>query len=423
MTAIVKKPTKLNTIKMNDLVEYKSMLGIVTQVLDNNKTSRYLSLLLESGNIQQQIVKETDAIFRKRKTVDILARFDKAALNSIKDIRWVGGNLGSDPEMFVLNKTNGEVIPSFKFLDKNGGKDKTYDNNKLFWDGFQAEFNISSGSCLDERVASTRHGLKALRDKAVVYNKDAILTIQTTVDISPALMTDALPEHVAFGCTPSKNAYGMEGLKLDGKDVPFRSAGGHIHYGLDKALWKDIPDYVKALDKILGVACVSLFAKYDNPARRKLYGLAGEYRTPPHGLEYRTLSNAWLGHPTIMYIVYELSRKVIAMQQKGLMKFWDATEKETIDCINNCDVDKARAIMKRNDKVFKDLIRSFSYDDERRDVIYKTFMYGMDVLLDPTTIDTNWHMDVDGFDYYNVRISSMHDKLDKYYQVVEMKMP
>jgi hypothetical protein len=245
--------------------------------------------------------------------------------------------------------------------------------------------------------------------------------VQTTVDIPSEMFADALPEHIAFGCTPSKNVYNMDGIKMDGKDVPFRSAGGHIHYGLDKKEWKHIPDYVKALDKILGVACVSLFAKYDNPARRTMYGLAGEYRTPPHGLEYRTLSNAWMCHPTMMYIVYELSRKAIAMQQKGLMRFWDATDKETIACINECDVDKARAILKRNDKVFKDLIRSFSYDDQRAKVIWNTFMLGVDVLINTESIETNWQLDNDEFSYSRVQISQMHDRLENFQDVLKLE--
>jgi len=420
MTAIAKpKPTKLSLLKVADIVEHAGYTGIIQSIIPSG-VNKYLNLLLEAGDIRQILAKETDLIFKKRKDSDLAYKFDKACLASIKAIRWNGGNLGSDPEMFVFDSVTKQVIPAFKFLDKNGGSDRTMDGEKLFWDGFQAEFNIKSGSCLDERVNSTRFGLMSLRNKAKAFNPNAILTVQTTVDIAPELFADAKPEHIAFGCTPSKNVYNMEGIKMDGKDVPFRSAGGHIHYGLDKKEWKQIPEYVKALDKILGVACVALFAKYDNPARRSMYGLAGEYRTPPHGLEYRTLSNAWLCHPTIMYIVYELSRKVIAMEQKGLMRFWDASEKETIACINNCDVPKAIAILRRNDKVFMDLIKSFSYNDKNAKVIWNTFMLGVDALVNTETIEDNWHLNADTFDYYNVRIQSMHEKLDKYDELLKV---
>jgi hypothetical protein len=413
MTTATPKPTKLSNLKVADIVELQGLTGIIQSIIANNSTSKYLNLLLKSGDLRQIVAKETDEIFKKRKDSDLAYEFDKACLMSMKTLRWNGGNLGSDPEMFVFDSVTKQVIPAFKFLDKNGGKDKTDDGNKLFWDGFQAEFNITSGSCLDERVNSTRFGLRALNKKAKAFNPNAILTVQTTVDIPSEMFADAKPEHIAFGCTPSKNVYGMDGIKMDGKDVPFRSAGGHIHYGLDKKEW-NIPDYVKALDKILGVACVALFAKYDNPSRRTMYGLAGEYRTPPHGLEYRTLSNVWLSHPTIMYIVYELSRKAIAMEQKGLMRFWDSSEKETIACINNCDVDKAKAILKRNDKVFKDLIKSFSYNDNNSKVIWNMFMSGVDSLVNTETIEENWHLNSDLFDYHNVRIVTMNEKLAKY---------
>src|ERR1019366_5440055 len=97
---------------------------------------------------------------------------------------------------------------------------------------------------------------------------------------------------------------------------------------------------VKAMDAIAGVACVALFAKYDNPIRRQYYGLPGEYRLPKHGLEYRALSNAWLIHPLIMNLVIDFARKAAIMGKEGLFSKWKATEQETIDCITNCDVAK-----------------------------------------------------------------------------------
>jgi hypothetical protein len=201
-------------------------------------------------------------------------------------------------------------------------------------------------------------------------------------------------EHVQFGCMPSKNAYGIKGRVADGKDVPFRSAGGHIHLELRSNQKRRIEDYVKALDAILGVACVSMFGAFDDSRRREYYGLAGEYRTPSHGMEYRPLSNVWMCHPTSMYVVFELARKVISMVDNGLFHLWKYNEKEVIDCINTCNIPLAVEILKINEIVFKDLLFSLSY--QRMDtvqVLYNTFMLGIENLItDVDNIEKNWNL-------------------------------
>lgn len=314
--------------------------------------------------------------------------------------------VGSDPECFVVDKHD-KVIPSYLFLKSKEENDKTMKTNEaitkgatsvgsgvqsIFWDGFQAEFNVYASNCLSWTVDSTFIGLKTLLKKAREYNPDAKLSLKTVVDIDADVLNNALPEHVAFGCMPSFNAYGMTGIKEDGRKVPFRSTGGHIHLGLDNTNHDKNVQYVKALDKILGVACVSLFAKYDDPRRRIMYGLAGEYRTPAHGIEYRSLSNAWLSHPLIMNIVFELSRRCISTVREDVIQYWDSTEEETISCINNCDVELAREILARNKKQFIQIFESIRQGSGL--AIYKMFMLGMEsVIENPDDIESNWKLD------------------------------
>jgi hypothetical protein len=316
---------------------------------------------------------------------------------------WQGvTTIGSDPECFVVDK-NEKCIPSYLFLKSKEENDRTLEhrpnivgssipdsgNQSIFWDGFQAEFNVCAKDCLSWVVDSTFLGLKTLQQKARVLDPDAKLSLKTTLDIDQDVLDNALPEHVAFGCMPSSNAYGMTGIKKDGREVSFRSAGGHIHLGLDNTDEARNIEYVKALDKILGVACVSLFAKYDDPRRREMYGLAGEYRTPKHGIEYRTLSNAWLSHPLIMNLVFDISRRCISTVQNDVIQYWDSTEEETISCINNCDVELAREILARNKMQFIQLIDSIRGGNGL--AVYKIFMLGMDsIIKNPDDIEGNW---------------------------------
>ncbi len=303
---------------------------------------------------------------------------------------------GSDPEVFA-QKGDGSLLPAFTFLP---GKDKKLDTggggwSKVYWDGFQAEFGVNSGYCLDGVRDQIQRGLQCVYEEARKVDAAATLSIKTTVDISEELLKSSKDEHVDFGCTPSLNAYGMTGRKMDGRDVNFRPAGGHIHFGFtgnDDS--RRMERCVKAMDAILGVACVALYAKYDDPRRRMLYGLAGEYRLPKHGLEYRVLSNAWLMHPTLFYLTFDVARKAFVVGDKNFLHLWKATEAETIDCINNCDVKAAQKILKRNKEMFCKILQSiYAFEPKNIEALFNMFLDGCDSGLDGVTdIVHNWRL-------------------------------
>ena len=206
---------------------------------------------------------------------------------------------------------------------------------------------------------------------------------------------------------PSFNAHKETSPIMNGADVPFRMAGGHLHFGWPGRLMPSKMtrvSMVKAMDAVLGVACVSLFAKYDDKRRRKLYGRAGEFRLPEHGLEYRVLSNAWLIHPVFAQLVFELGRKALFMGEHNLLDaLWDATEEETRKCINECDVKLAKKLLTRNEKVLTAILASITreWDDGKR--LFKLFMDGAESILNPNKgIKENWLIDVPtGYDDTN----------------------
>jgi hypothetical protein len=405
---------QVSELKVNDIIIYTDFYKTQTKYIYNRRINNQLYLTNMDGYNTTLFLKP-DQIVNKITDNNLIETILKTKRNrtlrqGFKVLSWVGGELGSDPEMFVTDKDN-KMIPSFEFLKSKEEKDYTLDpstttvGNKMgwrqtiFWDGFQAEFNVYSATCLSWVVDSTFNGMKTLQEKARAYKKGSKVSLQTTFDIDPETLMNAKNEHVAFGCMPSYNIYGAKGLVEDGRNVPFRSAGGHIHFGIkdiigntEKTYDKErIERYVKALDAILGVACVSLFERYDDPRRRSMYGLAGEYRLPPHGLEYRVLSNAWLCHPLIMNIVFELARKSIAVGENELLELWDSTEEETVNCINNCDVSLAREILARNKTNFTDIINTFTGDASKSLNIYKIFMNGVHSIIEnPDDIEKNW---------------------------------
>lgn len=310
--------------------------------------------------------------------------------------------IGSDPEIFVEDR-EGKLIPAFKFLP---GKDKpaltanqeylfnTFGGCPMYWDGYQAEFTTRPARCLGHHGDSIAAGMRGVYDAAKNSFPDAKLSLRSVFNLDPKELATAEEEHVSFGCMPSKNAYGLKVEMPPPRMVPFRSAGGHIHFGVGELWHPHAEKIVKALDAVLGVACVSLFAEFDNPNRRRLYGLPGEYRTPKHGIEYRPLSNAWLCHPMIMNLVFDLARKCVMFGQKDYMKFWDATEEETIECIVNCDVEAAHKILKRNKVIFKSILNA-SYHKENKliELLYDLFINGISSAINnPHDFVTNWRL-------------------------------
>lgn len=337
-----------------------------------------------SGNRQKELNAEYDALM-KAEPWRLMKR--------------LACTVGADPEIFVTKTVRKKktVVPAWKFLRDKKNPDE-YHNDYLrgtvYWDGFQAEFTTQAGvTCLLQFTDAIRLGLQRIHNLAP---SGAGLDIASVVPIDSTVLASAADEHVAFGCAPSKNVYGLRGNTEEGRHVPYRFAGGHLHFGLTDGQKAFIPEYVRALDMVLGVACVSLFAKMDTPIRRQYYGLAGEYRTPPHGMEYRVLSNAWLAHPVITNMVFDLARAVCGLVEEGVpyKAMWKAEEKETLEAIMNHDVGLARTVLSRNEDFFGAILGSIGnpYNTAQgKKLAWRVWSGGMEELIDdPANLIRNW---------------------------------
>lgn len=302
--------------------------------------------------------------------------------------------VGTDPEMFVVK--NKKVIPAFDFLGK---KPKTITQHpKAYWDGFQAEYNTQPSGCLAWQIDHIHQGMLNLHQEAKRVGGQ--LTIKSVVNVPLTTLAKLPKDKVEFGCTPSINAYGEAVPIPDGKDVNFRMAGGHLHLGgtsimrtgrkgadLEKMDLK-INNTIKALDRTLGVMSVALFYGLEDKRRRELYGRAGEFRTPKHGIEYRVLSNAWLVHPVTANLVFEIARVVAASvvynpenKMYDFLTEMDTTDEEVQDIINNLDIRKARSYIKRHEGLFKALLTKVTYYENSVDHWYSLVLRGVSTRL------------------------------------------
>lgn len=310
----------------------------------------------------------------------------KPSMSQIVAENWNGPamNSGTDPEVFVEDSA-GNVIPAWVFLPAKK------DSPNLFWDGFQAEFTAVPSSCQDRLGQNIRSQLSYLKSK---LPSGAHLSARSVVEIPKSILRSAATEHVDFGCRPSLNAYGLSGRVVpDPRELGIRFAGGHIHWGFYKKDYPEarIADAIKLVDATIGLIGVSLAEGRDDPRRREFYGLAGEFRLPAHGVEYRTLSNFWLASPSVYHLIFTLGRAAFRLGLMGMReKVFRSPESMVVQAINNTDARLARILIEENSEYFHELILS-QFGDGYRKFTYARILRPLDswpIRLED--ISTNW---------------------------------
>lgn len=221
---------------------------------------------------------------------------------------------GCDPELFA--QQDGQVIGSEKVIPEEGLKTSPYARSCIVRDGVQIEL---------QPIASYTVGLLGIHLTAAcnllrkhLVDKPGVSPCFTGVVEVTREELDSLSEKSRIlGCQPSQNIYGTKPIMVDPIAYRKRSAGGHLHLGLNpnndsKNLFEERANLVPLLDIFVGNTCVMLDRDPQAAERRETYGRAGEYRTPLHGLEYRTLSNFWLRNFTLLNFVLGMSNVAIA---------------------------------------------------------------------------------------------------------------
>lgn len=248
--------------------------------------------------------------------------------------------IGCDPEFFVREK--GKFICAHGLVD--GTKDNPYpvDMGAVQVDGYALEFNTLPAEHPEQFSMYVEDVIATLR--RMVDKKFEFALGVPTADFTPEYMRQQCEEANELGCDPDYNAWtGKKNIKPCA-ERPMRTAAGHIHIGWDGEKNKKLQRaMVKQMDMFLGLP--SLF--YDNDTRRReMYGKASCFRYKPYGVEYRTLSNAWLKSKQLMEGV---CRNAIMGAQLLLNGTLDLSNIDVQKVINNNDKDTALALMNTYD--------------------------------------------------------------------------
>lgn len=235
--------------------------------------------------------------------------------------------IGADPELFVT--LDREPVSAYKLIP--GTKEKPFKvyGGAVQVDGTALEFNIDPVKNKTDFIKNIE-GVQNLMKEMVLSKGDYHFSLSSSVQYSQDVFAKMGEEEKAIGCEPDMNAYtfDMNPKTEDMITSRIRSAGGHIHIGdyskEKQGSWEFFSDCARMsrlMDQELGV--YSLLWDKDNN-RRKTYGIPGSFREKEYGVEYRTLSNAWLSNKKLLGIVWDFTLDAVK-------KFKETDEQDVID--------------------------------------------------------------------------------------------
>jgi hypothetical protein len=234
----------------------------------------------------------------------------------------MGFSFGSDPE-FILSDKKGKFKSAIGVVK--GGKEKRLDvgGNFFFYDNVLAECTVEPALSRGQAVENIRKSLKTYAEMVRPFRLNALSSAE--FDDSEMSHKDARKA----GCEVEMCAYSLSTVS-SGRISRFfrksnlRTAGGHVHIGTEMGKSHDQAVMLtRMLDLLLGVSSLLVDRGAESLARRRLYGLPGRYRQPPHGLEYRTIGNFWLSSPRLVELVYDIcARAMVLMEERIYENFW-----------------------------------------------------------------------------------------------------
>jgi hypothetical protein len=250
--------------------------------------------------------------------------------------------VGCDPEVFV--KKNGIFQSAYGLIKGDKANPQPVERGAVQVDGMALEFNINPAATEAEFVLSVQTVFDTMCKMVPGYEVVAVPVADFDADYLKAQPKEALE----LGCDPDYNAWTSTVNPRPDGDRPMRTASGHVHVGWTNGEEIGNLDHqsrcnmlIQQLDFYLGLPSLM----YDTDARRReMYGRAGACRYKSYGVEYRTLSNAWLTSKERMAWVFRATQEAVAQAMAGNLlveKFGDIQ-----DIINTSDVKGAKRIIK-----------------------------------------------------------------------------
>ena len=241
--------------------------------------------------------------------------------------------VGADPEIFVRN-SEGRFRSAHGMIPGTKKEPHPVKDGAVQVDGMALEFNTDPAATRDEFI----HNIGSVMNQlSGMVPEGHSLAIVPTARFHWRHLRTQPEEALELGCEPDYDAYTGKQNPRPNAATTLRTASGHVHVGFgetddptsEEHMMKCIT-LVKVLDAFLGMP--SLFWDHDNQ-RRLMYGKAGAFRPKPYGVEYRSLSNAWLKHPEYVGYVFDQVQRAVEFLKSG-RRINERTQNYIANCIN-----------------------------------------------------------------------------------------
>jgi len=215
-------------------------------------------------------------------------------------------SVGADPEIIIMDHS-GNVRSVIGHLGGSKEEPLPVKMGAVQEDNVLAEFNIEPAQNIEHFNTSISTVMREMSELLPEFHLSRLSSARFDMED----IFGGGEKSMSFGCDPDINVYTMDYNEMNiNDDVPFnlRTAGGHVHVGLNEVANDHVVNSIKMMDLFLGIPSLLLDSDRE---RRKLYGKAGAFRFKNYGFEYRTLSNFWIFDEVIRKWVYENTHKAI----------------------------------------------------------------------------------------------------------------
>ena len=253
--------------------------------------------------------------------------------------------IGTDPELFVSK--DGKLVSGHDLIKGDKADPFKVKYGAVQVDGTALEFNIDPASSEQEWMRNIDTVMTILAEMIPGYKLETIPVAEFGFEYLRSLPETA----TELGCSPDYDAYLVATNPRPNGELPFRSAAGHIHFGIPETGGEapvEDSDYIgwlatKVRELDFYLALPSLFYDADTK-RRELYGKAGAFRPKRYGMEYRTLSNQWLGSDDLKRWAYRASQYAMEQIDRGVSLFDKYGDIQAV--VNKSDKAEAARIIK-----------------------------------------------------------------------------
>lgn len=239
--------------------------------------------------------------------------------------------LGADPEIFVGR--GGQFFSAHDLIPGTKRNPFKVMNGAVQVDGMALEFNIDPS----EDYEQFQHNLDSVREQLKAMIGDAEFLDVASVIFSEEFLKGVPYENVQLGCEPDFNGYTNRVNKKPDAMSLMRTAGGHVHIGgfevtkeTQRTHKATMGRLARLMDEEVGVYSI-LWDKDD--VRRSMYGQGGCFRPKVYGMEYRSMSNAWLFNKDIVKTVFDFTVDAVTRFINGD----DVKDTTACEIMNNSD--------------------------------------------------------------------------------------